>query len=486
MYPMAPTYTEKVGELLEPNKPDIKLIQELIEKHDTTKMREGVRYYENENDILQRKRYAVIDGVKQVDENKPNNRIPHGWHKLLVDQKTAYLVGQPINFSTQDDELLHYINEYLGEKFNDIANELVKNASNKGKEWLHPYIDENGEFDYTITPAEQCIPIYVDKRQTKIEYMIRYYPIIMGKEEVTQVELWSKDDVTYYILKDKTLAFDESEPVNPAPHFYYVSEQQETGYGWGKVPFIPFRNNEQEKSDLHYYKQLIDAFDRRVSDNQNSFEEIQELIYVLKGYEGQSLAEFMQNLKFYKAVNVDSDGGVDTLQAEMPMESIDSHLDRLRESIYTFGQGVDVNTDKFGNSPSGIALKFLYSSLDLKCNTLERKFRVGLQELIWFLCEYLSMAGLGEYDYKSVGFTFKRSIMTNDYENAQIAQQSKGIISDETIVANHPWVDNLEMEMERIKKEKKERGDLIDLDDETTEDNNDDDDGLEGDNNEAQ
>jgi len=471
---MTETETEKIGKQLEVKKPDIKLIKKLIAEHDTTKMREGIRYYENENDILKRKRYAVIEGVKQIDEDKPNNRIPHGWHKLLVDQKTAYLVGNPINFSTQDEKLLHHINHYLGEKFDDIANELVKNASNKGKEWLHPYIDEDGEFDFVITPAEQCIPIYEDKRQTKLEYMIRYYPIVLNDKDVLQVELWSKEDVTYYILEGRNLYFDLTEPVNPASHFYFVKNEQETGYGWGKVPFIPFRNNEQEKSDLHYYKQLIDAFDQRVSDNQNSFEEIQELIYVLKGYEGQSLSEFMRNLKYYKAVNVDEHGGVETIQGEVPMTSIDSHLDRLRESIFTFGQGVDVQTDKFGNAPSGIALKFLYSLLDLKCDTLERKFRVGLQELMWFLCEYLLMAGHGEYDYKSVDFTFKRSVMYNDLENAQIAQQSKGIISDETIVANHPWVDNLELEMDRLKAQREREDGLIDLDDANNEPEDDD------------
>lgn len=479
MYPMTPTFTERIGKQLEQQAPDVKLIKKLIDEHDTSKMREGVRYYENENDIMQRKQYAVIDGVKVVDHEKPNNKIPHGWHKLLVDQKAAYLVGNPINFSTDDEELLKHINEYLGEKFDDIANELVKNASNKGKEWLHPYIDENGEFDYIIVPAEQCIPIYEDKRQTKIQHMIRYYPIVLGDKSVTQVELWSSEDVTYFILNKNKLTLDITEPNNPQAHFYYVNNQQEQGYGWGRVPFIAFRNNEQEKSDLHYYKQLIDAYDLKISDNQNSFEEIQELIYILKGYEGQSLSEFMTNLKHYKAINVDGDGGVDTLQAEIPMTSIDSHLDRLEESIYTFGQGVNANTDKFGNAPSGIALKFLYSLLDLKSDTLERRFRVGLQELIWFLCEYLGMAGDGheKHDYKSVDFTFKRSVMSNDLENADIAQKSKGIISDETIVSRHPWVDNYELEMERIKKEWKERESMFNLDAFDKSDDNDNDEG---------
>src|SRR5690625_7966744 len=111
MYPMTATFTERVAKQLEQTKPDIKLIQKLIQEHDTSKMREGVRYYENGNDIMKRQQFAVIDGVKVVDHEKPNNKIPHGWHKLLVDQKTAYLVGNPINFSTDDKELLEHIHE---------------------------------------------------------------------------------------------------------------------------------------------------------------------------------------------------------------------------------------------------------------------------------------------------------------------------------------------------------------------------------------
>ncbi|MEO7904631.1 MAG: phage portal protein, partial [Candidatus Saccharimonadales bacterium] len=436
--------------------PDIHLIKKLIDNHDTTKMREGVRYYENENDIIKRKQYAVIDGVKVIDPDKPNNKIPHGWHKLLVDQKTSYMVGNPINFATEDEELLEHINYYLGEKFDDIANELVKNASNKCKEWLHPYIDEDGEFDYIIVPAEQIIVIYEDKKQTQIKHIIRFYPIVLGEKESIQVELWDDNTVTYYVLDDNTLMMDYSEPNNPASHFYYATSEREEGYGWGRVPFIPFRNNEEETGDLKYYKQLIDAYDKKVSDNQNSFDEIQELIYILKGYEGEDMGEFMKNLKYYKAISVGAEGGVDTLQGEIPMTSIDSHLDRTRESIYTFGGGVDTNAvNQMGGTASGIALKFLYSLLDMKSDTLERKFRTSLQELIWFLCEYLEMRGDDheKHDYKSVSFTFKRSVMGNDLESVDMAQKSLGIISKATLLSNHPWVNNLETELELIAQE---------------------------------
>jgi SPP1 family phage portal protein len=454
MYPSTPTEHEKLNNLFHEQGSTAKerMIKAYIDA-DAEKvavMQQGVHYYENENDITKRKQYAVVDGIKMIDEEKPNNKIPHGWHKLLVDQKTAYLVGQPINFSADDDKLTEFINEYLGEQWDDTVNELIKNASNKGKEWLHPYIDENGEFDFIITPAEQIIPIYEDYRKKKLSAVIRYYPWVYVDEETIRAELWDENHVYYYVQTNGEFIPDPSEEENPQSHFYYNNK----GYGWGKVPFIPFRNNEQEKSDLAYYKQVIDAYDKRVSDNQNSFDELQELIYVLRGYDGQNLGEFVQNMKYYKAVKVSDEGGVDTIQAEVPMEAIMRHMDNLKDSIYTFGQGVDISSDKFGNSPSGIALKFLYSLLDLKASALERKFRPAIQQLIWFLCEYLSISGKGQYDYKAVDFTFKRSMMVNELEMATIVQNSKGIISDKTAIANHPFVDDLEQELERIEEEK--------------------------------
>lgn len=456
-FPMSPTETELINDRIaqQSNVTTEKIIQELIENHDTREMREGVRYYENKNDILQRRRYYYQDGQKVEDQDglKPNNRIPHNWHRLLVDQKTSYLVGKPVTFTADQADFHEKLNEILCEEFDDTLTELVKNAANKGIEWLHPYIDEEGRFDYVRIPAEQAIPIWEGSLQKRLQNFLRYYTVIVNGEERIKAEWYDENTVTYFIESENGgFVMDVTEAKNPASHFYYG----DNGYGWGRVPFIPFRNNEEEKSDLTFYKELIDEYDRTVSDNANEFEELQELIYVLKGYEGESLSEFMQNLLFYKAINVAADdgSGVETLNNEIPMESAEKHLDRLEESIYTFGQGVNTRTDKFGASPSGVALQFLYSLLDLKVDHTERKFRKGLQEFLWFITEYLSISGQGDYSGRDVQITFNRSMITNETEIVDQAEKSKGIISDETIIANHPWVDDVKEEQKRIARER--------------------------------
>ncbi len=242
--------------------------------------------------------------------------------------------------------------------------------------------------------------------------------------------------------------------------------------GWGRVPFIEFANNEERYGDLRYYKELIDVYDLVVSDLANDLTGIQKLLFVLKGYGGQSLAEFMQNLRYYRAIQVDPEAGagVDTIGIDPAITAIDSFLDRQEENIFLFGQGVNVKTDRFGAAPSGIALKFLYGLLDLKSNIMARRFSPAIEDLCWYAAKYLELKGVGNFDPSTVGITYHKSLVINDLEISQIAVQSLGLISQETIIAHHPWVDDGKAELERLRAEQEDKVDLSGyLDDEETE-----------------
>jgi hypothetical protein len=59
-----------------------------------------------------------------------------------------------------------------------------------------------------------------------------------------------------------------------------------------------------------------------------------------------------------------------------------------------------------------------------------------------------------------VTITYSKSLLINDLETTQIATSSMGVISQETIVAHHPWVEDVRVEMERIAEEQQARVDL--------------------------
>lgn len=426
------------------------VIKELYDAFDTSKMLEGVKYYKNENDIVKRQIYTYTDGNKVVDTDATNQKVVSGFHKILVDQKTAYLVGEPMNFGSRSDNTaqLDLLEKLIGELWEDTIPSLVKGASNKGLEWLHPFVDEDGEFDYMIVPAEQLIPIYDYSKRKRLVAAIRFYPIA---ENIVKFEVWTDSDVTYYEMLDKELHLDASIDVNPAPHF--TNADGTVTKTWGKVPFIKFANNDEELSDLHFYKSIIDNYDLLVSDAQNTLADMQSLIWVLRGYEGESLSEFMTNLKRYKVVNLDAEGEINTIKAEVPVDSYSKQTDTLKENIFTFGQGVNPSPDIVGNAPSGVALTNLYSLLDMKASMLERKFILALREFMSFIGIYCDLAKRGTFDYRDVTFSFNKLLLTNESEIIEMASKSSGIISNETIVENHPWVKDVALEKKRLDNE---------------------------------
>lgn len=435
----------------ESNINDSSIINDLIKDHSTAHMAEGEDYYYNRNDILDRRQYYYKNGNKVEDETKANNKIPHGWMKLLVDQKVAYLVGRPPILQAEEDqkEYEDRLNLLLSEEWHDNLTELATNSSNKGTEWLHTYINQEGYFKFLIIPAEEIIPIYDTSLQENLEAILRYYLIDVNGKDRIRVEWWTRDTVTYYIQNEEgDFILDDTEEINPAPHYYYNDE----GYGWSKVPFIEFPNNEKRVSDLNWIKPSVDSYDKNVSDLDNNLDEVQEIITVLKGYESTDLSEFKENLRYYKAIKVSGEDGsrVDKLELQIPIQARKEMLDRLEENIFLFGQGVNMKTDRFGSSPSGVSLKFLYSALDLKASIMERKFRKSIKRLLWFATEYINILDKKDYNSTDIQVTFRRTMITNDKEDVEIARDSKGTISDETIIANHPWVEDVSLEVERL------------------------------------
>lgn len=442
-WPNEKPYHERVIEQIKPKlETQEEMILRLIRNHkeNIDDITVGERYYNHRPDILDLPLKLDVKG--NFDKSKPDWRMYTNYHQNLVDQKVAYAVANPVTFGTDDENALKKIQEILNHKWDDKLVDILTAASNKGVEWVQPYIDEQGEFKTFRVPAEQAIPIWENKERDELKAFIRLY-VLDGAE---RVEYWTKDDVTFYEFQEGQLIPDYYHGEDNIQAHYYLGNKHAS---WNRVPFIPFKNNPQEISDLFMYKTIIDAMDKRLSDTQNTFDESTELIYILKGYEGQDLDEFMRNLKYYKAINVDGDGsGVDTIQIEVPVQSSKEYLAMLRDYVIEFGQGVDFQQDKFGNSPSGIALKFMYSNLDLKANKLKNKTLTALQELLQYIIDFYKL----NVKVHDIEITFNFNVMVNELEQSQIAVQSQ-FLSKETVITNHPWVNDPVAEIERIEQD---------------------------------
>lgn len=421
----------------------------------------GDSYYKIENDILKRKITKKINGQDIEETYKANNRLAHGKYRTMVDEKVAYLLSRDYSLKCDDTSYVDKVKNVLGKHFQYQLSGLGYEASNKGIAWLQAYIDEEGDFKTMIIPSEQCMPIWRDNSHTELEGMIRVYETVVWeydkKKNITNVEVWTKEGVTYYTLDNKLLIPDynrNNDNNGPIAHY----KKGDKWYAWGRVPFIPFKNNRIELPDIKFVKSLVDNYDLSRSEAANYVEEVKNLIFVLKGYGGEDIHEFMRRLNEDRAIPIDDpeEGGVDTITPTMDITALREHYEQLKRDLIEDGQSINKDLDKFGSAPSGVALKFMYAGLDLKCNALETEFKMGFENLIYFINVYLSENSLGSYKDIDLDIIFNRDMEINEAEVIDNCQKSKGVISDETILANHPWTKDLEKEEAALKKQKQE------------------------------
>lgn len=420
----------------------------------------GDQYYRADHEVLNKTRREITrDGRTMENSTLANKKLVHAFLRKLVDQKTGYLLAKQPSIQTDSKEYYEELKSVLLDKrFLKLLKNIGKDAVKAARGWMHPYYNEKGVLSFKRIPPLEAIPLWKDADHTELDAFIRVYEIEVyeadRKRIVRKIEYWDKSGVKRYTddpLNPAGLTLDES-----TYHFSVLEGEKEVGMNWERVPFICFKYNDDEIPLIKFVKSLIDDYDEQHSDNANNITDMPNGIYVLTNYDGTDLGDFRENLSKYRAIKVSGDGKVNTLTLDLKPEALEKHADQLRKDIYEFGRGVDTQSEKFGNSPSGIALKFLYADLDMDANEMETEFQSALDDLMFFIDADIYNRTNVDYEEESVDFIFNRDILINETEAVTNAKDSVGVISDKTIMSNHPWVTDTGAEAEQLKKEQEE------------------------------
>lgn len=449
---------------------DIKALQQLIRNTSTAhgnfvdRYQESLRYYMNRTDITNR-----TNGKAELNKNgkneplrKADNRVPANFHQLLVDQEAGYVAGQAPQIDVGKDSVNKKINDVLGDNFANTMNKLVVDAANGCRSCLHYWIDEDGNFRYGVVPTDQVTAIYDTTLDDKLIGVLRSYKQLdtdTGKY-YTVHEYW--DDKVGQFYKQPTESPNSIEPLDIIQS-YDLTAGYETGQGnvyrhqFGRVPFIIFPKNKYKLPDLLKYKGLIDAYDDIYNGYLNDLDDVQQVILVLKNYGGTDLDQFMNTLRKDKAIKFNNAGngdqsGVDKLTIDIPKDARDDMLSITRQNIFLFGQGVDPANFESSNA-SGVAIKMLYSHLDLKANNTQSNFKGPLNELVRAILNYLNVA---DADGIPITQTWKRTRIEDDLSKAQTVSTVANFTSKEAIAKANPIVNDWQQELKDQEKDRQE------------------------------
>ena len=422
-------------------------------------MLDGERYFNGIHDIKFRKRTVIGEGGKLEEvENLPNNKVVDNQYKKMVVQKTNYLLGQPFTIQSDNDAYTDELKEILNKKFMRTLKVVGEDALNCGIGYLYPMYNEQGEFVFKRFNPWEVIPLWKDAEHTELDAFIRIYEVTayQGHEEktITKVEVYDDSGVSYFELSDDGKLVPDGDGIEK--EYFYIDGQ---GYNWTKIPLIPFKYNNKEIPLINMIKSLQDGLNTIESNFQNQMEEDpRNTILVIVNYDGQNLGEFRQNLATYGAVKVRStdgaNGDVKTLQVEVNAENYKAIIQLFKKAIIENAMGYDAKDDRMNGNPNQMNIQSMYSDIDLDANGMETEFQASFEDVLWFINCHLYNTGHGNYEKEDVDIIFNRDMMLNESEVIDNIRKSVGIISDETLIAQHPWIDDPQNEMEKIEEQK--------------------------------
>ena len=425
------------------------IVREFLSGEKRREMLTGQRYYENRGDILRRTHWQIgKDGRRIPDETQPASKIAHGFVRKLVDQKAQYLFGRPFTIRCENDAFSRLMARTFDQTMRARMRTLCKEAVNKGIGWMQVW-PENGEICFKLIPSEQLIPVWENGDQDRLQMVLRLIPVQQysrGRmEKRLLVRCWDCDGVQDYFYHNGRMEPDGEKQ----PHLTLDGK----GMLLDRLPFIPFRYNEEELPLIRFIKPLIDDYDLLKSEDSDNLGETSGALMVLTNYDGTDLGEFRENLARYRAVKVSDGGGLDIMAHPVHTDSLLAHLQQDRKDLYEIGRGVDTQNESFGTA-SGVAMKFLYADLDLDCAGIESAFAAGFEQMVYFVGLFAGLMGLGDFSDVSAEIILNRDIIISEGDAIDQCTASAGLLSKRTMLENHPWVISVEEELARLEQEK--------------------------------
>ena len=432
-------------------------VMKLINKHRryaVPEYRRNMDYYLGSHKILNNKR---------IEEDAPNAQVVANHAKDISDTASGYFMGSPITYrltghpdEPQAQETFERLMEALEIATvddDDQENALTLSICGKCYEYIYTEPGGNDLMEKSIDPANAFL-VYDQSIEHKELFGVYYYrkrfETVEGtKFYKTEVIVMTDTEERFYSVRSG----DEGIQIPP----YEVRL-----HNIGQVPLIEYRNNKYAIGDFAQQIGLIDAYNTMTSDRINDKEQFIDAILVLYGAvlgDNQEESDAaLDDLQKRKLLELPAEGSrAEYLVRQLDESGMEILRDALKEDIYTFSHVPNLTDENFAGNSSGVAMEYKLLGLEMLTKTKERWYRRGLRKRLEIFMRHigiLSPDGAGAFKESDIDITFSRSLPKNLLELSQIMSYLDGTVSQKTLLALLPFVENPDEEVEALEAEK--------------------------------
>lgn len=409
------------------------LLQQLITQHENL--------INNRYKILEDAYYTdyAIFSQKAKQQNKPDNRIAVNFAKYIVDTFNGFFMGIPIKVTSQDKSVSEYINLLNGYNDQDDNNaELSKIMSIYGKAYELYFIDDYKNVGITYLKPTEGFMIYDDSILQRPLYFVTW------SRNKNLIEGSDKGYLTGNIYGPSTMI-----PFDYRLQSVFDNEN-EVLHGFQDVPASEYIENEERQAIFEASLSMIDAYNKALSEKANDVDYFADAYMKIIGPK-MDIAD-LNYIRDNRVINFESDdsSGVSVEFMEKPGAdgTQENELNRLERLIFQISMVANINDENFGTA-SGIALKYKLLSMSNLAKAKERKFTSGMNRRYKIIFSN-PLSKMVSDSWVDIQYKFTQNFPANIAEEAQIAAQLSGIVSQKTQLSVLSIVPDVDEEIKNI------------------------------------
>ena len=397
--------------------------------------------------LIRNKNY--YDGMQAIlnksynDPSKPCSKTVTNFTKNIVDSYCGYMATPGfISYKSGEDievvmDILRY-NDYQAEDADFLLNALIYGV---GCELM--YIDAFGQTRFRLINPTSCFGVFDDSLTNDLLYFVRIFPKHNWDDSNKYcVDVYSDFDIKHYEMSGKngTLTF-----IGEDPHYF------------SQCPANIFYLQD-EKSIFDCILPLQDAYNELVTSEIDDYSAFCDAYMILQGVDAD--ADDIANLRKNRAASIPADASMFYLTKNANDTQVENIIKRIHDSIYRVAQCPDFSSETFvGGVSSGVAIRYRLTGMETRAGKIEAAMKQALQRRIEIICGIASLK-LGEAVFRDIEIDFKRNIPEDETALINMINSLKGSVSDATLLAQLPFISDVNAELEALQAQKQANMDL--------------------------
>ena len=411
----------------------ILLLQKMINKFRVEvepKLKKYKNYYDGKQAILNK---------NYTDASKPCSRVVTNYCQDIADAYCGYLASPNyISYNSSNDitsimEVLNY-NDYQSED-----SDFLLDALKYGIAYELMYLDNEAQVRFRLINPLTAFAIFDDTLTGDLLYFVRMYKANDWNESDT----YNVDVYSDYSIKHYTMAGYNG-------NLTFVAEE---AHHFSQCPANVF-SLPDEKAIFDCVLSLQDAANEILSDEIDDYSAFCDAYLSLTGADID--AEGVAMMKENRVLVLPEGAAAAWLTKNANDTQVDNILKRIHDNIYRIAKCPDFSSETFvGGVSSGIAIRYRLTGMETRAAAICARMKKALQRRIEIICGIASLK-LGEEIFRDIDISFTRNIPEDNSSIVNLVNALKGTVSDATLLAQIPFVKDVQAELEAVKTQKQE------------------------------